>query len=37
MGIWLHNRIDGALFYQLCYGFLLLSGAKLVWDALTGS
>jgi uncharacterized protein len=34
LGIWLHNRVDGTLFYKLCYAFLIVSGGKLIWDAL---
>lgn len=31
-GVWLHKRISDKYFYVLCYGFLLLTGAKLVYD-----
>ena len=34
-GIWLHKRVNERLFYRLCYTFVLLTGLKLVWDALT--
>ncbi len=35
LGIWLHKRVDERLFYRLCYLFVLLTGLKLAWDALT--
>ena len=35
LGIYLHNRVDDKLFYQLCYAFLFLTGLKLGYDALT--
>ena len=35
LGIYLHNRIEERLFYQLCYAFLFLTGLKLGYDALT--
>jgi uncharacterized membrane protein YfcA len=34
IGVWLQKRIDQALFYRLVYGFLLLTGAKLIHDGL---
>jgi uncharacterized protein len=34
-GIWLHSRVREALFYRLCYFFVLLTGLKLVHDGLT--
>ncbi|GGO88936.1 UPF0721 transmembrane protein [Marinobacterium nitratireducens] len=33
-GAWLQHRINQQLFYHLCYGFLLLAGIKLYYDAL---
>jgi hypothetical protein len=27
------KRISEALFYRLCYGFLLLTGGKLLYDS----
>lgn len=35
LGIWLHKRVNETLFYRLCYGFVLLTGLKLVWDGAT--
>lgn len=32
-GAWLQHRINEQLFYHLCYGFLLLAGVKLYYDA----
>jgi len=32
-GAWLQHRINEQLFYHLCYGFLLLAGLKLYYDA----
>jgi uncharacterized membrane protein YfcA len=34
LGVWLHKRIDAALFYRLMYGFLLATGLKLLYDGL---
>ena len=34
LGVWLHRRLSETLFYQVTYGLLFASGAKLVWDAL---
>ena len=34
LGVWLHKRVDEALFYRLCYLFVLLTGLKLLWDGL---
>ncbi|MFT3735978.1 MAG: sulfite exporter TauE/SafE family protein [Rhodocyclaceae bacterium] len=34
LGIWLHKRIDEKLFYTLSYLFLLVTGARLIWQAL---
>lgn len=36
LGIKLHNRINERLFYNLCYLFLLITGAKLLFDGLSG-
>ncbi len=33
LGVWLHRRVNETLFYRLVYTFLLLTGLKLVWDA----
>ena len=35
LGVWLHKLIEPALFFRLTYAFLLLTGAKLIFDALT--
>ncbi|MFZ0451482.1 MAG: sulfite exporter TauE/SafE family protein [Desulfatiglandaceae bacterium] len=35
LGIKLHTRINGRLFYNLCYIFLLITGAKLFFDGLS--
>jgi uncharacterized membrane protein YfcA len=34
LGVWLHRRVNEALFYRLVYAFLLLTGAKLLYDGL---
>lgn len=31
-GVWLRNRLPEALFYRLCYAFLFVTGAKLLYD-----
>ncbi len=33
-GLWLHRRIDERVFYRLCYGFVLITGLKLIHDGL---
>ena len=33
-GLWLHRRVDEGLFYRLCYGFVLITGLKLMYDGL---
>jgi uncharacterized membrane protein YfcA len=35
LGLWLHRRLDAALFYRVCYLFLFAVGLKLVYDSLT--
>lgn len=35
-GIWLHSRVPQELFYKLCYGFLFLTGLKLLYDGISG-
>ncbi|WP_282608883.1 sulfite exporter TauE/SafE family protein [Pelagibius sp. Alg239-R121] len=35
-GIWLHSRVPEKLFYSLCYGFLFLTGLKLLYDGVSG-
>jgi uncharacterized membrane protein YfcA len=35
LGLWMQNRIADRAFYNICYGFLFLTGVKLVWDAIT--
>jgi uncharacterized membrane protein YfcA len=34
-GVWVRTRISEALFYRLCYGFLLVTGGKLLYDSVT--
>jgi len=34
LGVRLHGRVPQALFYKLCYGFLVIVGAKLIVDGL---
>ena len=34
LGVWAHRLIDQRLFFGLTYALLLVTGAKLVWDAL---
>ncbi len=40
VGIWIgvrfHRMLSERLFYNLCFAFLTLSGAKLIWDGLDG-
>ena len=36
LGFWLHRRIDPVLFFRICHGLLLLTGAKLSWDGIRG-
>ena len=31
-GVWLRKHIEEALFYRLCYGFLFVTGLKLLYD-----
>ena len=35
VGVWLRKRIEEALFYRLCYGFLFVTGLKLLYDGAT--
>jgi len=35
LGVWLHRRVSEGSFYHVSYGLLLVTGAKLVWDAVT--
>ncbi|MEQ8349379.1 MAG: sulfite exporter TauE/SafE family protein [Sneathiellaceae bacterium] len=35
-GIWLHKRVSDRLFYIVCYGLLLVTGAKLLYDGIAG-
>lgn len=32
LGIWLHEKIPPIPFYRICYSFVLISGAKLIYD-----
>ena len=34
LGVWLHRRVPEAPFYNISYALLLLTGLKLLWDAL---
>jgi uncharacterized membrane protein YfcA len=34
LGIWLHKRVDQALFYRLAYLFVAITGLKLIYDGL---
>ncbi len=34
-GVWLRQRIAEALFYRLCYGFLFVTGVKLLYDGIS--
>jgi hypothetical protein len=36
LGVWLRKRVSEALFYRVVYGFLLATGAKLLYDDLRG-
>ena len=36
LGIWLHRRVDQALFYKIAYLFVAITGTKLVYDGLFG-
>lgn len=35
MGVWLLHRVSQDLVYKLCYLFLFISGAKLLYDGMT--
>jgi uncharacterized membrane protein YfcA len=34
LGVWLHARISERAFYRVSYTLLILTGAKLIWDAI---
>ena len=34
LGVWLHRRVSEGSFYNVSYALLMLTGLKLVWDAL---
>jgi uncharacterized membrane protein YfcA len=36
LGVWLQTRIDVRVFYRIVYGLLLVTGAKLLYDGVTG-
>jgi uncharacterized protein len=36
IGMWALRRIDGTWFYRLAYGFMGLTGCKLLWDGVMG-
>jgi uncharacterized protein len=33
-GVWLRGHLSETLFYRLCYGFLLITGVKLLYDGI---
>lgn len=35
-GVWLHKRVADRWFYRICYFFVLVTGAKLLYDGLSG-
>ncbi|MFC3228888.1 sulfite exporter TauE/SafE family protein [Marinibaculum pumilum] len=35
-GIWLHKRVSDRMFYVICYGLLLVTGLKLLYDGIAG-
>jgi uncharacterized membrane protein YfcA len=35
LGVWMHRAVSERAFYQVSYGLLLATGAKLIWDAAT--
>ena len=35
-GLWLHKRVSDRLFYMVCYGLLLVTGMKLLYDGIVG-
>ena len=35
LGVWLHKRVSDRLFYLFCYAFVLITGAKLLFDGLS--
>jgi uncharacterized protein len=35
VGVWAHSRVSDRFFFRLTYGLLAVTGAKLVWDALS--
>lgn len=36
LGAWLHYRLSNENFFKCMYGFLFLTGLKLIWDGLSG-
>ena len=36
LGVWLHKRLSQTLFYRIIYVLLLGTGAKLLYDGVTG-
>ena len=36
MGKWLHDRVSDRFFFDFAYGALVVVGAKLIWDGVTG-
>jgi uncharacterized membrane protein YfcA len=37
LGVWLHKRVNDTWFYRLCYAFVFVTGAKLLFDGVTGT
>ncbi|WP_417239931.1 sulfite exporter TauE/SafE family protein [Celeribacter halophilus] len=35
-GVWMHHRVPEKLFFGLTYVFLVITGGKLIWEALAG-
>jgi len=35
LGVWAHRRVSDTFFFRLTYTLLAVTGAKLIWDALT--
>jgi uncharacterized membrane protein YfcA len=35
-GVWMHHKVPEKLFFGLAYVFLVITGSKLIWEALAG-
>ena len=33
-GVWMHHKVPEKLFFGLAYVFLVITGSKLIWEAL---